>query len=82
MTILPTEQLVELRQAFEREGDAATWMKADLNAGFQAIEDWFESNRGGLNGAITAATAPGHFPVDVMKKMAKHWQLHKHGQGG
>ena len=79
---MTAEQLVTLRQNFEREGDVATWVKADLNAAFQAIEDWFESERGGLNGAITAATAPGHFPASVMKKMTKHWQLHKHGQGG
>lgn len=82
MAVLTVEQLVKLRQGFESEGDIATWVKADLNSAFQAIEDWFESNRGSLNGTIIAATAPGHFPVDVMKKMAKHWQLYKHGQGG
>ena len=82
MAVLTAEQLVKLRQGFESEGDVATWVKVDLNVVFQAIEDWFESNRGGLNGAIIAATAPGHFPGDAMKNMAKHWQLYKHGQGG
>ena len=82
MAVLNAEQLVKLRQAFEREGDVATWVKADLNAAFQAIEDWWESNEGSRNGAVTAATSPGLLPVDVMKKLGKHWLAHKHGQGG
>ena len=82
MAVLTSEQLVKLRQGFESEGNVATWIKADLNSAFQAIEDWFESERGGLNGAITAATAPGKIPDGIKKSLTKHWQLHKHGQGG
>lgn len=82
MAILTTEQLVTLRQNFEREGDNGPWLKADLNDAFQAIEDWWESNQGSRNGAITAATAPGRIPVGIMQQLGKHWQQHKHGQGG
>ena len=39
MAVLSAEQLTKLRQGFEREGDAATWTKADLNAAFPAIAD-------------------------------------------
>jgi len=82
MAVLTPEQLVSLRQAFEREGDVATWGKADLNAALQAIEDWWETNQAGREAAINAATAPLILSADVKQKLGKHWQQHKHGKGG
>lgn len=82
MAVLSTEQLTVLRQNFERERDTATWVKADLNAAFQALEDWWETQQASRQAAVNAATAPLAFSADVRKKLGKHWQQHKHGQGG
>lgn len=82
MAILTAEQLASLRQGFEREGNYGPWVKADLNAAFQAIEDWWESTTAARNGVIVAATAPGLLPDSATKAIGKQWQQHKTGQGG
>ncbi len=82
MAVLTAEQLASLRQGFEHEGNYGPWLKADLNAAFQAIEDWWEATTAARNGVITAATAPGLLPDSTTKALGKQWQQHKTGQGG
>jgi hypothetical protein len=80
MAILTASQLTELRQACSRSGIAINYTKAQVNAGLQAIEDYFENTvRAGIATAIESA-APGVFTNAQKKQLAKMWLLQKYGR--
>lgn len=80
MAVLNATQLTELRQACSRSGIAINYTKAQVNAGLQAIEDYFENTaRAGFGQAIEAA-APGVFTAAQKKQLGKFWLLQKAGR--
>ena len=71
MAVLIAAELDKLRQGAEAEKtDAITYVKADANAAFQALEDWYEGERTAVSGLIDTATSPFVFTNTEKKKMA------------
>lgn len=56
MAVLTSSELAEVAKAIAK-GTQVDWVKGDINAALQAIEDWFESERTTVSGLIDAATA-------------------------
>ena len=82
MAVLTTKQLAENRQGVQSEGDVATWVKADLNAALQAIEDEWGAIQAELSTAIDVATSPLVFSNAMKKKIGKYWLKQRFGRGG
>lgn len=82
MAVLTAEQLVELRQGVQSEGDSATWKKADINAALQAIEDKWGAIQAVLSAEVDTATAPIVFSNAMKKKIGKYWLRQRFGRGG
>ncbi len=82
MAVLSAEQLAELRQGVQGEGDSATWKKADINAAFQAIEDKWGAVQAALSAEIDIATSPIVFSNAMKKKIGKYWLRQRFGRGG
>jgi hypothetical protein len=80
MAVLTTEQLAPIRRNAAEE-IAPRWTKPQINAGLQAIEDWFEANRLALGSAIETA-APGVFNATQKRLLVKCWLLSKFERGG
>lgn len=79
MAVLTADQLAELRRENAAVVGTVTYTKPVINAGLQAIEDWFEANRAGLGAAIEAA-APGAFNAAGKKRLVKFWLRSKFGR--
>jgi len=60
MSILTANQLAQLRQELERRDVEINYNKAQVNAAFQALEDWYQSAaiQTALSTTIDTATAP------------------------
>ncbi len=82
MAVLDAEQLAELRQGVQREGDSATWEKAHINAAFQTIEDRWGAIQADLSAEIDVATSPVVFSNAMKKKIGKYWLQQRFGRGG
>lgn len=82
MAVLSAEQLAELRQGVQGEGDPATWEKSHINAALQAIEDKWGEIQAALSVEIDAATTPVVFSNPMKKKIGKYWLRHRFGRGG
>ncbi len=80
MAVLNTAELAELRQSLA-EGKVVSWTKPQINAGLQAIEDWFEANKGNLGSAIEAV-APGAFNAARKKELVAYWLRQKFRREG
>jgi len=57
---------------------AASLSKAQLQAAFQAVEDWFEGQRATIKGDMDAASGVTLTPV-MARKIAKVWMMRKLG---
>jgi len=67
MPVLTNLELAELRRDVALRLPLVTYVKSDINAGTQAVEDAFENtSRGIWRGAITAAMAP-FVPTDEQR---------------
>jgi hypothetical protein len=77
MAVLTSGQLVEGRQVASRTGPTVTHTKGVANAALQAVEDWFEVNRSGLNAAINAATSPVVLTAGQKTALVRAWLAHK-----
>ncbi len=80
--ILTPEELAGFRQSLAKESSEVTWQKADINAGAQGLEDWWETT--GRNGAASAmeTASPGKFTNAQKKIIGKFWLQHKFLGGG
>lgn len=80
MAILDGYDMSRIRQRIAKETDV-TWLKPQINAALQAIEDKWEADRAGYAAAIEAA-APGVFTLAQKKLLGKHWLQLKSSKGG
>ena len=76
------DDLAVLRQEVAKESDEVTWVKADINAAFEALDAWWAAT-GRMNaaGAMEAA-APGKFTGPQKRRMGMYWLRHKFNGGG
>lgn len=82
MAVLASNKLALFRQLLARNEGEVTWVKADVNAAAQALEDWWETTARGLAGAEMESAAPGKFSNAQKKLIGKFWLEHKFGEGG
>ena len=70
MATLTLEELAAARAAKNRDGEVVTWLRADINAAVQAIEDLLEqvSTRTAISNAIEAA-APTKFTNSQKRRL-------------
>ena len=80
MAVLTAIQLAELRQKMSNLFPAVNYNKATINAGLQAIEDWFEANKAAGSTALDTATAPYVFTAAKKKTLFAIWLLQKYGR--
>lgn len=82
MATLTATQLAQLRREFVRKlGDITIdFDKPIVNAAFQAIEDWYEANKGQISTDINTATAPYVFTGQQKKLLGVYWLLQKSGR--
>lgn len=73
MATLNAAQRALLRREVAADRATQDWTKARMDAGLQAIEDWFEDSQASLGAAINAATSPFVFPPAVKARMVIHW---------
>ncbi len=76
MAILDNNELKQGMNRLARDSAVVTWQKSHIKTAFQAIEDWFEANKGGAGSAIETA-APGKFTNAQKKKIGGIWMLRK-----
>lgn len=81
MAILLPDDLTVLRQQSARD-QTVDYTKAQINAALQAIEDFFEANRGAISAAINTATAPYVFTAAQKRRMVAYWLQQKFGREG
>lgn len=83
MAVLTAAQLQSARNAMALDASVSgfpiNYTKAQANAVLQAIEDWYEVNKGLVATAINTATAPVVLTALQKKKFAKQWFLVKFG---
>lgn len=72
MAILTPNELAELRRGLAKDMLEVTWDKTAANGAYQAIEDFFETNRA----AFASAIGPG-FSGPQKKKIVALWMLQK-----
>jgi hypothetical protein len=74
MATIPAAKLTDARQWLSKEM-AVTYTKAQINAGLQAVENWFDTpaQRNAISSAINAATAPVVLTADQKKKLVAFW---------
>jgi len=79
MAILTATQLAEMRQRLVKKLGimAIDFDKPTVNAAFQAIEDWYEANKGQISSDINTATAPFVFTPQQKKWLGAYWLLQK-----
>ena len=82
MAILTATQLAQLQNLSESERPPITHLKPQLNAAFQAVEDWFEANRASLSTALNTATTPLILTPSQKRALVKAWLLQKFERGG
>ncbi len=84
MAILSAPEQAELRRQIAAELPAVDFTKPQVNAAFQAIEDWFEANRASLSTAINAATVPAGYTFTAAQKriLVAYWLRQKFGREG
>ena len=85
MAILTPDQLSEIRRQMAAEYATQDWTKVQINAGIQAIEDYWETTaRAGASAAIDAATTLLGFTFTGAQKLklGKFWLLSKFNRGG
>lgn len=84
MTVLTDVQCTKFRhklhdEALElQQAELPHLTKAELKAGFQAIEDFWETNRATLKSDIDTAVGQ-NISIALAKKMGKFWLQYKWG---
>ena len=81
MAILAADDLTTLRAEVAADQGVIAHTKPQINAAFQAIENWYEANRASLGTAIEAA-APGVFTAAQKRRLGKYWLRLKFQTGG
>jgi hypothetical protein len=79
MAVLTATQARDARRTAEKSGIAINYTKAQANAAFQAIEDWFEGAgiKAAVSGVIDAATAPLVLTAAQKKQIVRAWLAQK-----
>jgi hypothetical protein len=84
--ILNADQLAEIRRGVITTTAVGVAAKANVNAAIQAVEDWWEANRGttssgiGLSTAIDLATTPFVFTNPQKQAIVKFWLMQRIGR--
>jgi len=74
MAVLTSLQLVRIQRAVEKERLPIDYIKPQINAAIQLVEDWFQANRASL---ATAMDPGGIFSNPQKKAIVKAWLLSK-----
>lgn len=83
MATLANHERDELRQGFAASGGVPAGVtKPDLNAAFQAVEDWFENTGRAAIGSAIETAAPGKFNAAQKKRIAGYWLRQKFTREG
>jgi hypothetical protein len=69
MVALTTKQLAQIRQGMARGRASVPWDKPTVDAAIQALEEWFESEKGNVSIIINNATGGPVFTVTQKKKL-------------
>lgn len=69
MATLNSAELAAIRQQCALSFPSPTWIKGQLNAGAQAIEDWLVSQQATVSGIIDTATSPLTLTAAQKKKL-------------
>lgn len=71
MAILTQAQFAKLRKVSRRNYDwgEVDFTKIDINAAFQAMEDWYQANKAAAANAIDTATQPEYTFSNEQKKV-------------
>lgn len=78
MAVLTAAALAEMRQQNGQGVPNVRWVKPEINAALQAIEDSFENQgRAQMDGAINAATAPFIFDAAEKNRLIAYWLRQK-----
>jgi hypothetical protein len=77
MATLSASERGEISEALCQRNPAVNYTKPQIGAAVQAVEDWFEGGRAGLNAAINAATAPLVLTAAQKKHLVVHFLLQK-----
>ncbi len=84
MATLTADELASLRRdlmrKFRKHGQTIEFNKPDINATFQAIEDWIETHTG-LWAAINTATSPTVISVPHKARAMQVYFAHKYAKG-
>jgi len=80
MAVLSANELAEVRKKIGLVEAVVDYDKNQVNLAIQAIEDWFETNRGGIVTAINAATTPFVFTAQQKRRLVKFYLLQKSGR--
>ena len=82
MAIMTLQQNVDIEQRMARQG-GVTWVKPEIRAAIQAIEDQFETGcRPSLEAAINTATAPLILTAAKKKLLIAFFIQQKAGRDG
>ena len=79
MAVIDNQNLQRMRQFCAAGNLEIAHSKTQGNNAVQAIEDWFDGNRPGLNGQLNAATAPLILSSTVKRKLLAAWLNFKFG---
>ena len=80
MAVLTAGELAQIRRDCAALGLTVNYIKPQINAAAQAVEDWYETNKGGISTAIDIATAPFVFTASQKKAVGAYWMLYKFGK--
>ena len=72
MAILTQTQLAKLRKTARNSGHdwgSVNFVKPDINAAFQAVEDWYQAHKVDAVTRIDTATEPGYTFTNTQKKV-------------
>ncbi len=76
MAVLTKPQTRQIGRHITR-GVTTDWSSTQADAAVQAIEDWFEANRGAISAAINAASSPKVFSAAQKKTLLLEFLLQK-----
>ena len=82
MVLLSSDEATKIRQECARAFPTVDYIKPQINAAIQGIEDWFEANRPSLSAAINTATGPFIFTNAQKVALVKYWLASKFERGG
>lgn len=77
MPTLSATELTELRQRLARTQATVNWNKTQINAAYQAVEDYIEDHKLEISAAIDTATSPIVLSNPIKKLLVAYYFVQK-----